>query len=201
MRIIYVHGLDSTANSVKGQQLESYCLQHYPEISVIRPDLNLPPQAVFERLISLVNDPKSTLLMGSSLGGYFSSLVSNKTGCPALLLNPSTQPHLSLRRFVADNSILTQPDEVIYQTSGGWQITTADLQWFSKHILTEINAPKRVLAVIKAGDELLDPQIAMRFYQSQGVEVILQPGGDHRMSDFSEQLPSLLPRIITMLGR
>ena len=200
MRIIYAHGLDSTANSVKGQLLERYCLNNHPDISVIRPDLNLAPQSVAEKLTSLAIHPEPTLLMGSSLGGYFASLVSNATGCPLLLLNPSTQPHLSLQRFLIGKPSDGAKDDIIYQTSGGWNMTRADLNWFSEHILTEIISPKRVLAVIKAGDELLNPAIAIQFYQSQGAEVIVQSGGDHRMSDFEAQLPVLMSYIDKLMA-
>lgn len=92
MNIVYVHGLDSDANSNKGLLLESYCQEHYPTIKVHRPDLNQPPEQVFNYLTGWVTElshDTKTVLIGSSLGGYFSSLVSNHTGCGALLLNPS----------------------------------------------------------------------------------------------------------------
>lgn len=64
-------------------------------------------------------------LSGSSLGGYFASLVSNETGCPAVLLNPSAKPHVSLQRFVNDTVIDSiacddNNDTVIYHATGGW---------------------------------------------------------------------------------
>lgn len=83
MRIIYIHGLDSTANSVKGVLLQKYCNTHHAGIEVIRPDLNESPDKVFARLCELVQQAKEAddkvVVMGSSLGGYFASLVSNET--------------------------------------------------------------------------------------------------------------------------
>ncbi|WP_131669442.1 YqiA/YcfP family alpha/beta fold hydrolase [Psychrobacter pygoscelis] len=194
MKIIYVHGLDSSANSMKGLLLEQYCQHNHPDIEVIRPDLNAPPYDVFQTLVKLVSSNTDTVLMGSSLGGYFSSLVSNHTGCPAILLNPSIQPHVSLQRFLKGQN----PDNkasIIYQTAGGWHMSLAHLQWFAEHQLTQVDHPKRLLVLIKAGDELLNPQIATDFYRSQGVEVILQPNGDHRMTDFELQLPILMQKL------
>jgi len=203
MKIIYVHGLDSSANSMKGLLLEAYCAEHYPDIEVVRPDLNLPPAEVFELLCELANEQedkgKTTLLMGSSLGGYFTTLVSNHTGCPAALLNPSTQPHISLQRFLTGQSKDIDSDTVIYQSTGGWQITPTHLTWFADHRLAEVDHPEQVLAWIKAGDELLDATIATDFYREQGVQVILQEGGDHRMTDFAELLPTLLPKALNLL--
>ena len=206
MNLIYIHGLNSDANSTKGQLLEQYCQRHHPEITVLRPDLNKSPEKVREQLLALIsglndtgnkhNPQSSTVLIGSSLGGYFSTLISNETGCPALLLNPSTQPHITLQRF-ADTSQLNQKmdfsnDTVLHTTAGGWQMTVADVQWFADHQLSTLNHPHKVAALIKAGDELLDAELSAAFYQEQGASVVVQAGGDHRFSDFSEHLPQVM---------
>ena len=208
MNLIYIHGLDSDANSTKGMLLEKYCQQYYPDINVLRPDLNKSPAQVSEQLLSLVeglNNSKdtearlsNTVLVGSSLGGYFSTLVSNHTGCPALLLNPSTQPHITLQRFTNESMVdnndtaLLSDDYVIHSTAGGWDMTNADLQWFADHPLSTVNHPDKIAVLIKEGDELLHPELSKTFYQEQGAMVMVQAGGDHRFSDFEEQLPMVL---------
>ncbi|MBO1531924.1 hypothetical protein J3492_11990 [Psychrobacter sp. F1192] len=198
MNIIYVHGLDSSANSIKGLLLERYCQHYDPDMTVHRPDLNRAPEQVFDDLVDLVttltgrNQDCKTVLVGSSLGGYFSTLVSNATGCSALLLNPSTQPHLTLQRFEQQGVNGQDKSDVLYTTSGGWDITRADLKWFGTHQLSTIDYPKKVTAMIKEGDELLDANRAKRFYKQQGATVIVQAGGDHRFSDFEDQLPMVI---------
>lgn len=206
MNLIYIHGLDSDANSTKGMLLEKYCQHHHPDINVLRPDLNKSPQDVFDKLISLVEEwgsDSKVVFVGSSLGGYFSTLVSNHTGCAALLLNPSTQPHITLQRFAHDLLLNNDSNEgqgedelpknqILYTTTGGWDITSADLQWFADHQLSEIHYPKKIAVFIKEGDELLNPELSKAFYQQQGSTVILQAGGDHRFSDFGEQLPMVI---------
>ena len=54
MNLIYIHGLDSDANSTKGVLLEKYCQLHHPDINVLRPDLNKTPAQVCEQLLSLI---------------------------------------------------------------------------------------------------------------------------------------------------
>ena len=54
MNIIYIHGLDSDANSIKGSLLEEYCRQYDPDINVLRPDLNKTPDQVFDQMLSLI---------------------------------------------------------------------------------------------------------------------------------------------------
>ena len=208
MNLIYIHGLDSDANSTKGMLLEKYCQRHHPDINVLRPDLNKSPAQVYEQLLSLIeglNNSKdvqtesfNTILIGSSLGGYFSTLISNQIGCSALLLNPSTQPHITLQRF-ANESKLSSGDKyklsdsyVLHSTAGGWDMTNADLQWFADHPLSTVNYPDKVMVLIKEGDELLTSELAKTFYQGQGASVTVQAGGDHRFSDFGEQLPMVI---------
>ncbi|MGP4714776.1 YqiA/YcfP family alpha/beta fold hydrolase [Psychrobacter sp. DM8] len=206
MNLVYIHGLDSTANSVKGQLLERYCARHHPDISVHRPDLNQSPERVFGYLTDVVAELSTdakTVLVGSSLGGYFASIVSNHMGCGALLLNPSTQPHVTLQRFqdnahadtlesASKNNSDSNSDETLYTTTGGWVMTRADLTWFADHQLTAIHCPDKVAALIKDGDELLDAQISKQFYQAKGATVIMQEGGDHRFSDFAKHLPLVI---------
>ena len=222
MNIIYIHGLDSDANSTKGLLLERYCQQYHPDINVLRPDLNKSPARVFEQLVGLiksldsnenkkvgnikhVSSSKKTVLIGSSLGGYFSTLVSNHTGCPALLLNPSTQPHVTLQRFSNDVLLGSESEDsqlknrVLHKTAGGWNITQSDLQWFADHQLSEVNYPKKIAVFIKEGDELLNSELSKAFYQHQGSAVTLQIGGDHRFSDFAEQLPKIIEQLKRLL--
>ncbi|HCT74481.1 MULTISPECIES: YqiA/YcfP family alpha/beta fold hydrolase [Psychrobacter] len=208
MNLIYIHGLDSDANSTKGLLLEKYCQHHHPDITVLRPDLNKSPAQVREQLLSLIeglNNSKdeqtgssNTVLVGSSLGSYFSTLISNQVGCPALLLNPSTQPHITLQRF-SDSSLSAQEssDEshdssVLHTTAGGWSITPADLQWFADHQISQVNYPDKVAVLLKEGDELLSSELSQTFYKGQGASVTVQAGGDHRFSDFGEQLPMVI---------
>ena len=208
INIVYSHGLDSDANSNKGILLEEYCQRNNLDIKVHRPDLNQSPEQVFTYLINLVaelNKDAKTVLIGSSLGGYFSTLVSNHTGCPALLLNPSTQPHITLQRFKNDVSVDPLKsdrlsDRTLYTTSGGWAITAADLQWFADHQLLDIKYPNKVAALIKKGDELLDTHLSAKFYHKQGATVVLQEGGDHRFSDFAEHLPEVI-KIVQQLSK
>ncbi|WP_440465471.1 YqiA/YcfP family alpha/beta fold hydrolase [Psychrobacter sp. ASPA161_6] len=212
MNIIYIHGLDSDANSTKGILLESYCQQHHADINVYRPDLNSAPAQVFEQLVKLVTElsrEDKTVLIGSSLGGYFSTLVSNHTGCPALLLNPSIQPHVTLQRFA--HELLLNGDEgqvedevpenqILHTTIGGWEITPADLQWFADHQLVSINYPHKIAVLLKENDELLNSELSKDFYQTQGATVTVQAGGDHRFTDFGEQLPMVIDMLQRLLS-
>ncbi|STZ04349.1 esterase YqiA [Moraxella equi] len=191
MTIIYLHGLDSDPNANKAIITADHAKGL--GIDTLRPDLNCPPDDVVAKLLNLIKENPNAVLVGSSLGGYFATLLSDMTGTPAVLLNPSIRPDLSFQRFLMDNfdgQTLTD-DTVIYTTTGCWQIRYGDLAWFEKHRLTAKN-PQKIKVLLKMGDELLDAHATQAFFESCGADVVAQDGGDHRMSDYKEQVGLVL---------
>ena len=195
MRLIYLHGLDSDSNAIKAQITDAYCQEYHPDITVIRPDLNRSPDEVVALLTQLIGDGVDTVLVGSSLGGYFANLLSDMTGVPAVLLNPSIRPDISFRRFLQDNFadffFNDTATTEIYTTTGGWQIVYGDLAWFDDHRL-QVAYPDRLKVLLKLGDELLDAQATKDFYTQKGAEVLAQVGGDHCISDYDQQVATVI---------
>ena len=103
MQIVYIHGLNSDHTAEKGKILDEYCQQHHPQIKVHRPNLNMSPAKVEALLKDLIAQDEQTGLVGSSLGGYFATLLANQTGKKAVLLNPSLEPHQTLQRFFPED--------------------------------------------------------------------------------------------------
>lgn len=191
MTIIYLHGLDADPNANKAVITANHAKAL--GIDMLRPDLNCPPDDAVAKILRLIQENPNAVLVGSSLGGYFATLLSDMTGTPAVLLNPSIRPDLSFTRFLTDNfdgQTLTD-DTVIYITTGGWHIRYGDLAWFEQHRLTAKNADK-IKVLLKMGDELLDAHATKAFFESRGADIIAQDGGDHRMSDYDEQVGLVL---------
>lgn len=188
MNIIYLHGLDSNPSASKAQITKQAANQY--GIPVVVPDLNIPPTQVVQKVQALIN--KDSVLIGSSLGGYFANLLSDMTGVPCILLNPSIRPDVSFRRFLADKNLINPSDDtVIYTTTGGWQICYRDLDWFENHRLTVKN-PNKINVLLKMGDELLDACATKAFYENKGVTVHAFDGGDHRISDYDSYVDDVI---------
>ena len=196
MTIIYLHGLDADPNANKAVITANHAKAL--GIDTLRPDLNCPPDDVVAKILALIQDNPNAVLVGSSLGGYFATLLSDMTGTPAVLLNPSIRPDLSFTRFLTDNfdGQTLADDAVIYTTTGGWQICYGDLAWFEKHRLTVKNADK-IKVLLKMGDELLDAHATQAFFESCGADIVAQDGGDHRMSDYGEEVRLVLEWVRT----
>ncbi|MFA9487000.1 MULTISPECIES: YqiA/YcfP family alpha/beta fold hydrolase [unclassified Moraxella] len=195
MTIIYLHGLDADPNANKAIITADHAKK--VGIETIRPDLNCPPDEVVAKILALINDHPNCVLVGSSLGGYFATLLSDMTGTPCILLNPSIRPDLSFRRFLQDNFDTKDlsNDSVIYRTTGGWQIKYADLGWFENHRLT-VKHPNKIKVLLKMGDELLDADATKDFFESHCVGVTAQDGGDHRMSDYDSQVQQVMDWVL-----
>lgn len=98
MWIAYVHGFLSGPNAVKAHALKAYMDEHESDLHFWALDFPDTPQ---EALVSLQEQlsawkkehpHEKICLVGSSMGGFFSTLLSAHFACKAALLNPCTHP-------------------------------------------------------------------------------------------------------------
>ena len=187
MQLIYIHGLNSDANSVKGQMLEDWCRANRPEISVLRPDLNMPPQQVMQLLAdAIANDPHIGLV-GSSLGGFYATACVAQHSVRAVLVNPSVRPFERFKRFFANG-------ETAYQTETGWLVTPDQLDDLKTFYRPVPPYPERILVLLKQGDEVLDYREAEGYFSQDHAQsaLIIEPGGDHFMHDMQSKIPLMI---------
>lgn len=195
MQIIYIHGLNSDHTAEKGKLLDEFCQHHFPQIKVHRPNLNHSPAKVHELLKDLIAKDEQTGLVGSSLGGFFATLMANETGKKAVLLNPSINPHDSLKRFFpeeGDEKVFDNlpNDYVAMTTDTGWEMTKSDILWLEKHHQSKAKHPENMLLIVKKGDELLNYQDSVNLFSQDGHQshIIIEDGGNHRMDDYDTKL-------------
>ena len=122
-------------------------------------------------------------VIGSSLGGFYATVVAERFGCPAVLLNPAVDPARDLTKYIGEQTAFHDP---------------AERFCFRAEFVDELRAlapaattrPERYFAVIAKGDELLDwREMSARY---AGSRIKLLEGGDHALSDFDEHLPDIL---------
>ncbi|AXI04757.1 esterase [Aquirhabdus parva] len=187
MQLIYIHGLNSDANSIKGQMLTDWCAIHRPEIQVFRPDLNVPPLQVMQILSEIIARDPDTGLVGSSLGGFFSTVCVAKYGLKAVLVNPATRPFERFQRYFTHG-------HQGFTTDGGWTITESDLADLAALYQPVPIHPERILVLLKQGDEVLDYRVAEAYYSQDGAQspMIIEAGGDHFMHDMADKIPLMI---------
>ncbi len=159
--------------------------EHRPETHWLCPQLPASPRETLALLRDLVAGwPRERMaVMGSSLGGFYATVLAEVLGCPAVLLNPAINPARDLSRHVGEHALWHEPNEHFYFAPE----FVDELSAMECHALTD---PQRYFAVIAKGDEVLDWREMLSRYQ-QG-QVLLLDGSDHGLSDFDQHLPQII---------
>lgn len=91
--IIYIHGFKSSGESEKSKQLKAA----FPKDTVIAPDFSANPVEAVQQLHSIIAEHlEPTIVIGTSLGGFYASYLAVVYDIPAFIINPSLEPHVSL---------------------------------------------------------------------------------------------------------
>lgn len=203
IHLVYLHGFDNSSQSVKASVIRDYCKQYHANINVHCPDLNMEPKKVIEQISQIVITLKKespVMIIGSSLGGFFANILSNKLDIPVFLLNPCLYPEETLINLFGDLNLNAPDNNVFYHTKGGWDVTYGDMRWTTMNKITSTIYPEKIAVLLTTGDEVLNYKIALHFYNTQKVKnIFIQQGGDHQISNFQEHLPTLIKWIESMI--
>lgn len=182
MHIIYLHGFNSSPQSLKAQETAAWLAQHAPTITLHCPKLSPHPATAMrqaeELLLSL---PADSWLIGSSLGGYYAGWLAEKHGRKAALINPAITPYIDLQRYLGAQRNPYTGEEYV--------LDDADMQAL---LAMRLPAPAagQYWLWLGSADEVLDWQAAARYYR--GHRQTIFNGDDHRLKRWLECLPPLL---------
>jgi hypothetical protein len=183
--LLYLHGFRSSPQSAKARQVAAWMQAHRPEVLWCCPQLPPSPREALTLLTTLTQAwPKNGMaVIGSSLGGFYATVLAERLGCPAALLNPAVHPARDLARHLGEQSNFHNPEDTFFFR----EEFIAELQAMTP---TALSRPERYFAVIAKGDELLDWREMHARYA--GARIRLLEGGDHALSSFDADLPHLL---------
>jgi predicted esterase YcpF (UPF0227 family) len=183
--LLYLHGFRSSPQSAKARRVAAWVQAHRPELHWWCPQLPPSPREAMAMVADTVSTwpVQSIAVIGSSLGGFYATVVAERFGCPAVLLNPAVDPARDLAKYIGEQTAFHDPAERFF---------------FRAEFVDELRAltpaaislPERYLAVIAKGDEVLDwREMSARY---AGCRIKLLEGSDHALSDFDEHLPDIL---------
>ena len=93
MTFIYLHGFNSDGEGWKADALR----RQFPAATIWAPDLPANPSEVISIIkVFLETAEAETVLVGTSLGGFYAYWASAHFNLPAFLFNPSLSPHQTL---------------------------------------------------------------------------------------------------------
>jgi predicted esterase YcpF (UPF0227 family) len=182
--LLYLHGFRSSPQSFKAQRLAAWLAGQRPQVHWWCPQLPPSPRAAVELArAGTAGWPETSALVGSSLGGFYATVLAEATGWPAVLLNPAIDPARDLAAYIGEQTAFHAPEQhFVFRAE-----YVDELRALTPPAITR---PERYFAVVAKGDELLDWRETSARYA--GAAIRLLEGGDHALSDFDAQLPHVL---------
>lgn len=192
-RLIYLHGFRSSPQSQKVTELRDWLTQRALPIELVVPELGFSPSDAIARVEHAIEAAagRPCGLMGSSLGGYYATVLGARHHLRSVLINPAVAPYRLLRSYIG-------VQENMY-TGERFEVEEAHMDQLQVMDPGEFRRPDDFLVLLQTGDETLDYREAIsRFRHSPKW---IQPGGDHRFQNFPRILPAALAFLDLLPGR
>ena len=183
LKIIYLHGFNSSAESKKSKILDSY-LEKEKLINLESPNLNNSPKKAISQIEKIIRESSSRVcLIGSSLGGLYATFVADKYNLKSVTINPVVTNHISgMRDLVGSHKNFHSEEE--------YEFTLKDYFDLQKLGLEKLKKPLNHFCLIKMSDEVLDHNITFTFFSKS--YVLSEKGGNHSYDDFFAKIPLIL---------
>lgn len=181
---VYIHGFNSSPASIKARQLEAKLQSLGRGAEFACPALSHWPREAMRQLEALIEGhaPESVALVGSSLGGFYATWLTERHGCRAVLVNPAVQAHLGLEAYLG-------PQRNLY-TGETYELTREHLEQLRA---LHVASPKRIdryFLMVTTGDEVLDYRAAVDKYT--GARQLVIQGSDHGFAEFEQHLDAVI---------
>jgi predicted esterase YcpF (UPF0227 family) len=190
--LLYLHGFRSSPQSTKARQIAAWLQEHRPDLHWWCPQLPASPKQAVALIDSGTADwpRKRMAVIGSSLGGFYATLLAERVGCPAVLLNPAVNPARDLAHCIGETTAWHSHERFVFQRE-----FVDELKALTPPAITR---PERYFAVIAKGDEVLDwREMSSRY---PGCRLKLLEGSDHALSDFDAYLGDVLRFLVISSG-
>jgi uncharacterized protein len=184
--LVYLHGFNSSPQTVKGRKLVAAAgaMPDPPRVHV--PMLHHRPAVAMRDVCGWVDanvaEGAALTLVGSSLGGYYATWLAEKYAARAILINPAVRPAASLAPQPGPQRNLHTGEE--------WELTSLHFHELEGLFVPRLTRMERYFLLLRSGDELLDWREAVRRYA--GAWQYVAGGGTHGWEDIDAEIPSML---------
>ena len=182
--LMYLHGFRSSPQSAKARRMAAWVDEHAPRLTWWCPQLPPSPREAVELLTrGVAGWPIDRMaIVGSSLGGFYATVLAERLRCKAGVLNPAVDPARDLARYIGEITAWHSEERFFFLPAYVDQLR--DMK------PAELADPSRYFAVIATGDEVLDWREMSARYRGSHLRIV--EGSDHALSDFDTHLPHLL---------
>lgn len=182
--LLYLHGFNSSPQSKKAIETERWLQLNAPNIKFFCPQLSPYASTVMQSLAELIEAylPQPIYLVGSSMGGFFATCLSEQYNLPAVLINPAVNPGSGLHSWLGENSN--------FMTGERWVFEPRHIKEYSDLNPQQIKRLQNYKILLQTGDEVLDYRHAQKRYIGCAIET--EVGGDHSFVDYQRHIPAIL---------
>lgn len=181
----YLHGFLSSPLSRKAGLTAAFLREQHADIELQTPALPEEPAlalaAAEAALAPALAAGRPVGLIGSSMGGFYATVLAQRHGLRAVLVNPSVLPH---RRIAALFG------EQVNPYSGRRFILHQGHAEELRDMAPAAIDPGRYWLLVQTGDEVLDYREAVAYYA--GSRQTVEEGGDHLFQGFERHLPAVV---------
>ncbi|KZX00743.1 esterase [Pseudoalteromonas luteoviolacea] len=175
-KIIYIHGFNSSEKSFKAQQFGEFC---QAQCEYVVPRLHYDPRIAIIQLEQLID--KDCVLVGSSLGGFYATYLSERFAIKAVVVNPAIRPDKLLWDYLGTQYNPYQDIE--------YELTKEHVFALKRMYVKQLTTPSNILLLQQTGDEVLPYQEAVEYYRDCPSKI--EFGGDHSFMNFERHFNRL----------
>lgn len=177
--LYYLHGFASSSQSEKAKLTVEY-FSRMPGVAIKALDLPYTPDAAMAVLAQQITAPP-TAIIGSSLGGFLATVLAERYGCRACLVNPAVAPHEVLADYIGEYE-----HPVLQQR---YQVRAEHMAQLASLMPPSLKRPEQYFVLLQSGDEVLDYRQALKYYQGARFELV--NGGDHSFVGYQHYLAKI----------
>jgi predicted esterase YcpF (UPF0227 family) len=185
--LVYLHGFRSSPNSSKAVMTREAVRALSSSTHTYEwhcPQLLASPKESMAMVIQHIDQSHADriVIMGSSLGGFYTNYLAEKYRCSGIALNPAVyaarelEPHVGMMTAYDSDEPFDFKAEYIDELRA-LQVNT-------------ISDPQRYFLMAAKGDELLDWKEMVAFYA--GAKQLVLEGSDHGIADYADHLPAVI---------
>ena len=185
--LVYLHGFRSSPNSSKAVMTR----EAVKAISTVSdsyewycPQLLASPKESIEMVSRHIDQSQADriVVIGSSLGGFYTNYLAEKYGCIGVALNPAVRAARELEPHVGMMTAYDSEEPFDFRAEYINELRALQVQCITR--------PERYFLIAAMGDELLDWKEMVAFYT--GSKQLVLEGSDHGISEYAEHLPTVI---------